>query len=276
MQHPNENVSSQSSRYDKVVWTTEMERVFIELMHEEFISHRLQSSTFPPWVWSRITEKMNSVMSQQGCLFTTVQLKGKLSRLCLASVERHDHQRDRVGMGLGKEYQTDDAGRLEEVYQQNPEYKKIVEHGLPRFELCTQMFSRNTAVGGLARSSSQPRRSVHNTHDMDEEQMEGTQSGSRRSRDEYEDTAFSQSPPMMSPPEYTSSPQPSPTCAGPSEAGVGLDAAQKATESIERCVDELTKFPDLPDIVFTTALERFHSHSTRTIFLRLNDENKLR
>ncbi|KAL0387580.1 UNVERIFIED_CONTAM: hypothetical protein Sradi_2639800 [Sesamum radiatum] len=50
----------------------------------------------------------------------------------------------------------------------------------------------------------------------------------------------------------------------------------KATESIERCVDELTKFTDLPDNVFTTALERFHSHSTRTIFLRLNDENKLR
>ncbi|KAL0462228.1 UNVERIFIED_CONTAM: hypothetical protein Slati_0110400 [Sesamum latifolium] len=50
----------------------------------------------------------------------------------------------------------------------------------------------------------------------------------------------------------------------------------KATESIERCVDELTKFLDMPDIIFTTALERFHSHSTRTIFLRLNDENKLR
>ncbi|KAL0292712.1 UNVERIFIED_CONTAM: hypothetical protein Scaly_2579500 [Sesamum calycinum] len=51
---------------------------------------------------------------------------------------------------------------------------------------------------------------------------------------------------------------------------------QKATESIERCVDELTKFKDLSDCVFTTALERFHSHSTRTIFLRLDDENKLR
>ncbi|KAK4413152.1 hypothetical protein Salat_2727700 [Sesamum alatum] len=50
----------------------------------------------------------------------------------------------------------------------------------------------------------------------------------------------------------------------------------KGTESIERCVDELTKFKDLPDVVFTTALERFHSYSTRTIFLRLDDENKLR
>ncbi|KAL2237810.1 UNVERIFIED_CONTAM: hypothetical protein Sindi_0972700 [Sesamum indicum] len=49
----------------------------------------------------------------------------------------------------------------------------------------------------------------------------------------------------------------------------------KATESIERCIDELTKFQDPPDIVFTTALERFHSHSTCTIFLLLNDENKL-
>ncbi|KAL0328185.1 UNVERIFIED_CONTAM: hypothetical protein Scaly_2251100 [Sesamum calycinum] len=155
----------------------EMERVFIELMHEEFISHRLQSSTFPPWVWSRWG---------------------------------WDSERNTI---------TDDAGRLEELYQQNPEYKKIVEHGLPRFELCTQMFSRNTVVGGLARSSSQPRRSIHSTHDIDEEQMEGTQSGSRRSRDEYEDTSFSQSPPMMSPNEYTSSPQPSQTCAGPSGSG---------------------------------------------------------
>ncbi|KAK4423247.1 hypothetical protein Salat_1907500 [Sesamum alatum] len=50
----------------------------------------------------------------------------------------------------------------------------------------------------------------------------------------------------------------------------------KATDAIERCVDELTKFKDLPDVIFTTALERFHSHNTRTIFLRLDDENKLR
>ncbi|KAL0290883.1 UNVERIFIED_CONTAM: hypothetical protein Sradi_7039400 [Sesamum radiatum] len=35
------------------------------------------------------------------------------------------------------------------------------------------------------------------------------------------------------------------------------------------------KFKDLPDCMFTTALERLHSHSTRTIFLRLDDENKL-
>ncbi|KAL0342625.1 UNVERIFIED_CONTAM: hypothetical protein Scaly_1925100 [Sesamum calycinum] len=49
----------------------------------------------------------------------------------------------------------------------------------------------------------------------------------------------------------------------------------KAIESIERCVDKLTKFLDLPDIVFTTALERFHSHSTHMIFLCLNNENKL-
>ncbi|KAL0370545.1 UNVERIFIED_CONTAM: hypothetical protein Sangu_0372600 [Sesamum angustifolium] len=303
MHNPNENVSSQSSRYDKVVWTTEMERVFIELMHEEFISHRLQSSTFPPWVWSRITEKMNSIMSQQGCLFTTVQLKGKLSRLRRAWRLLNDMITNGTGWGWDSERNTItyENGRLEEVYQQNPEYKKIVEHGLPRFELCTQMFSRNTVVGMLARSSSQPRRSVPSTHDIDEEQMEGTQSGSRRSRDEYEDIAFSQSPPIMSPPEYTSSPQPSPTCAGPSGSSVGrrgmseiqakkcdtmerlneslqgkIDrSGPKATESIERCVDELTKFPDLPDIVFTAALERFHSHSTRMIFLRLNNENKL-
>ncbi|KAL0308810.1 UNVERIFIED_CONTAM: hypothetical protein Sradi_5823300 [Sesamum radiatum] len=31
----------------------------------------------------------------------------------------------------------------------------------------------------------------------------------------------------------------------------------------------------MSNIVFTNALERFHSHSSRTIFLHLNDENKL-
>ncbi|KAL0289767.1 UNVERIFIED_CONTAM: hypothetical protein Sangu_2603400 [Sesamum angustifolium] len=120
-----------------------MECVFIELMHEEFISHRLQSSTFPPWVWSSITEKMNSVMSQQGCLFTTVQLKGKLSRLRYAWRLLNDMITKGTGWGWDSKRNTitDDAGRLEELYQLNPEYKKIVEHGLPRFELCTQMFS---------------------------------------------------------------------------------------------------------------------------------------
>ncbi|KAK4421439.1 hypothetical protein Salat_2094500 [Sesamum alatum] len=43
----------------------------------------------------------------------------------------------------------------------------------------------------------------------------------------------------------------------------------KATEAIERCVEELSKFEDLPDQIFTTALERFHSHTTRTMFLKL-------
>ncbi|KAL0401887.1 UNVERIFIED_CONTAM: hypothetical protein Slati_4218600 [Sesamum latifolium] len=133
--------------------------------------------------------------------------------------------------------------------------------------------------------------------------MEGTQSGGRRSRDEYKDTTFSQSPPMTSPDEYFSSPGGLQTSVGPSGSGSrfrrGASELQakkyetldrlneslqgkidrtgtKATESIELYVDELIKFKNLPDNVFTTALEHFHSHSTRTIFLRLNDENKLR
>ncbi|KAL2237347.1 UNVERIFIED_CONTAM: hypothetical protein Sindi_0926400 [Sesamum indicum] len=164
------------------------------------------------------------------------------------------------------------------------------------------MFSRNTATGGLARSSSQ-RRTIHSTNHIDDEQMDVTQSGSRRSRDEYEDTIFSQSVPMTSPDEYFSSPGPSQASAGPSGSGRRFrreaselqakkcetmdklneslqgkidQTGPKATESIERCVDELTKFNDLPDIIFTTTLEHFHSHSTRTIFLRLNSLSQLK
>ncbi|KAK4422873.1 hypothetical protein Salat_1869900 [Sesamum alatum] len=50
----------------------------------------------------------------------------------------------------------------------------------------------------------------------------------------------------------------------------------KATEAIERCMEELSKFVDLPDQIFITALERFHSHTTRTMFLKLTENNKLR
>ncbi|KAL0387413.1 UNVERIFIED_CONTAM: hypothetical protein Sradi_2623100 [Sesamum radiatum] len=197
-----------------------MERMFIELMHEEFITHRLQSSTFPPPVWARITERMNSVMNQ-GCLFTAIQLKGKLNRL------RHAwHLLNGIlsrGTGWGWDLErntiTDDPRYLEELYKENPAYKKIVEHGLQRFDLCNQMFSRNTASGGLACSSAVQRRPNHSTNHIDDEQMDGTQSGNRRSRDEYEDTAFSQSPPMTSPDEYFSSPGQAQTSAGPSGSG---------------------------------------------------------
>ncbi|KAL0361282.1 UNVERIFIED_CONTAM: hypothetical protein Sradi_3812700 [Sesamum radiatum] len=111
---------------------------------------------------------MNSVMSQQGCIFTTVQLKCKLSRLHRAWRLLNDliTKGTRWGWDPERHTITSDADRLEELYQ-----------------------------------------------------MDGTQSGSRRSRDEYEDKAFSQSPRMMSPNEYTSSPQPSQTGAGPSRSG---------------------------------------------------------
>ncbi|KAL0333069.1 UNVERIFIED_CONTAM: hypothetical protein Scaly_2208400 [Sesamum calycinum] len=136
----------------------------------------------------------------------------------------------------------------------------------------------------------------------DDEQMMGANSGSRRSREDYEDTTFSQSQPMSKPDGYFSN-TPTQSFTSPSSSkrptrrevselhskkcetidklneslqGKIDRTGQKATKSIERCVDELTKFKDLLDCVFTIALEHFHSHSTRTIFLWLDDENKLR
>ncbi|KAL0324086.1 UNVERIFIED_CONTAM: hypothetical protein Scaly_2375700 [Sesamum calycinum] len=182
-----------------------------------------------------------------------------------------DHERNTI---------TDESGRLE--------------------ELCG--CSQGTATGGIARSSAHPPPGFQTASLGDDEQMTGGNSGSRRSREDYEDTTFSQSQPMSTltgtflntPTQSFTSPSSSkrPTRRGVSELhskkcetmdklneslqGKIDRTGQKATESIERCVDELTKFKDLPDCVFTTALERFHSHSTRTIFLRLDDENKLR
>ncbi|KAL2228783.1 UNVERIFIED_CONTAM: hypothetical protein Sindi_1858000 [Sesamum indicum] len=246
---------------------------------------------------------MNSAFSLS-YVFTPKQLKGKLNRMHRAWRLLNDLVNR--GTGWGWDYDrntiTDEFGRLEELYRENSEYKKIVEHGIPHFDLCTQMFVRNTATRGIARSSTQPTQAAQTVSIGDDHHMAGENSGSRRSREDYEDTAFSDTQSMPTPGGYFPTPwaqsftslssSKRPTRRGMSELHnkncEALDklqeslhgkidrTGQKATEAIDGCVDELTKFKDLPDIIFTTALERFHSHSTRTIFLHLDDENKLR
>ncbi|KAK4428581.1 hypothetical protein Salat_1157900 [Sesamum alatum] len=288
--------STQVPRSDKIVWSSFMEHRFIEFMHEEFISNRLQSSTFSPSVWTRICERMNASMYPSH-VFTTDQLKGKLNRLRRAWRLMNDILNRGTGWGWDSERNTitDDAGRLDELYRENPELKKIIEHGLPHFDLCTQMFARNTAHGGIARSNANPPRAFNTGATADDDQMTAGSSGGRRSRDDYEDTAATQSSHIGSPPTYTvsapsgskrhsrrgASTLQSKKCETMDKLNESLQgkidrAGPQATFEIERCVDELTKFQDLPDNIFTTALERFHNHNTRTIFLRLDDLNKLR
>ncbi|KAK4420007.1 hypothetical protein Salat_2413600 [Sesamum alatum] len=124
------------------------------------------------------------------------------------------------------------------------------------------MFARNTAHGGITHGAANPPRAFHTVLDEDNEQMTAGSSAGRRSKDDFEDTAVKKCETMD---KLNESLQGKIDRAGP-----------KATTNIELCVDKLTKFKDLPDVIFTTALERFHSHSTRTIFLRLDDENKFR
>ncbi|KAK4412722.1 hypothetical protein Salat_2919400 [Sesamum alatum] len=288
--------SAQASRSDKIVWTSYLEHIFIEYMHEEFISNRLQSSTFSPSVWTRICERMNAAIYPSH-VFTTDQLKGKLNRLRRAWRCMNDILNRDTGWGWDSERNTitDDAGRLDELYREKPELKKIIEHGLPHFDLCTQMFSRNTAHGGIARSSANPPRAFNAQASADDDQLTAGSSGGRRSRDDYEDTTDTQSSHIGSPPTsmYSgpsgskrqsrrgASTLQSKKCETMDKLNESLQgkidrSGPQATIEIERCVDELTKFQDLPDSIFTTALERFHSHSTRTIFLRLDDQNKLR
>ncbi|KAK4434606.1 hypothetical protein Salat_0623400 [Sesamum alatum] len=288
--------SAQASRSDKIVWTSYLEHIFIEFMHEEFISNRLQSSTFSPSVWTRICERMNAAVFPSH-VFTTDQLKDKLNRLRRAWRCMNDILNRGTGWGWDSERNTitDDAGRLDELYQEKPELKKIIEHDLPHFDLCTQIFSRNTTHGGIAHSSANPPRAFNAQGNGDDDQLTAGSSRGRRSRDDYEDTTDTQSSHIGSPPTSTyselsgnkrqsrrgASTLQSKKCETMDKLNESLHgkidrAGPQATIEIERCVDELTKFQDLPDSIFTTALERFHSHNTRTIFLRLDDQNKLR
>ncbi|KAK4413229.1 hypothetical protein Salat_2735500 [Sesamum alatum] len=176
------------------------------------------------------------------------------------------------------------------------------------------MLTRNTATGAWGRSATHGPRSSHGEHGgTDEMQVENDHSiqvGSRRSRDEYEDTAYSESMPSV-PLNEPSVPLNEPFESFPTASGNDfassssgwwgkrhvnelqtkkrdtVDKVQeslqgkiertgpKATEAIERCVEELSKFENLPDQIFTTALECFHCHTTRTMFLKLTENNKL-
>ncbi|KAK4421730.1 hypothetical protein Salat_2123600 [Sesamum alatum] len=259
--------STQVPRSDKIVWPSFMEHRFIEFMHEEFISNRLQSSTFSPSVWTRICERMNASMYPSH-VFTTDQLKGKLNRLRRAWRLMNDILNRGTGWGWDSESNTitDDAGRLDELLpgthinylyvlhygKENPELKKIIEHELPHFDLCTQMFARNTAHGGIARSSANSPRAFNTGATADDDQMTAGSSGGRRSR------TITRTQPQRS---HRRSDHRLPIRSPRLRAA----SVTVATLEIERCVDELTKFLDLPDNIFTTALERFHSHSTRTL-----------
>ncbi|KAL0455832.1 UNVERIFIED_CONTAM: hypothetical protein Slati_0922400 [Sesamum latifolium] len=113
--------------------------------------------------------------------------------------------------------------------------------------------------------------------------MTGTSSGGRRSRDDYEDTAVFESSGIGTP----SGSKRQERCQARVLQSKKCETMDKLNESLQGKIDEQvlkrlnrlsvasTKFKDLSNVIFTTALERFHSHSSRTIFLRLDDENKL-
>ncbi|KAK4423168.1 hypothetical protein Salat_1899600 [Sesamum alatum] len=160
--------SAQASRSDKIVWTSYLEHIFIEYMHEEFISNRLQSSTFSPSVWTRICERMNAAVYPSH-VFTTDRLKGKLKRLRRTWRCMNDILNRGTGWGWDSERNTitDDAGRLDELYRCKP----------------TRAFNAQASA--------------------DDDQLTAGSSGGRRSRDDYEDTADTQSSHIGSPPTST-------------------------------------------------------------------------
>ncbi|KAK4441768.1 hypothetical protein Salat_0511700 [Sesamum alatum] len=162
------------------------------------------------------------------------------------------------------------------------------------------MFTRNTATGAWGRSATHGPRSSQGEHGgIDEMQVENDHSiqvGSRRFRDEYKDTTYSESMPSV-PLNEPSIPVNEPFNGRRGKRHVNelqmkkmdtMDKVQEslqgkiertgpiATEAIERCVEELSKFENLHVQIFTTALERFHSHTTRTMFLKLTENNKFR
>ncbi|KAK4426580.1 hypothetical protein Salat_1426600 [Sesamum alatum] len=109
---------SQSSRADKVTWTAYTERVFIDLMHEEFVNGRLKSSTFSPFVWGRICDRLNATLAPT-YVYTIEQLKGKLNRLRRAWRLLNDLISGGTGWGWDSQLNTviDEHGRLEELYR---------------------------------------------------------------------------------------------------------------------------------------------------------------
>ncbi|KAK4426891.1 hypothetical protein Salat_1457900 [Sesamum alatum] len=109
---------SQSSRADKVTWTAFTERVFIELLHEEFVNGQLKSSTFSHYVRGRICDRLNATLAPTN-VYTIEQLKGKLNRLRRAWRLLNDLISGVTGWGWDSQLNIiiDEHGRLEDLYR---------------------------------------------------------------------------------------------------------------------------------------------------------------
>ncbi|KAK4435139.1 hypothetical protein Salat_0677200 [Sesamum alatum] len=109
---------SQSSHANKVTWIAFIELVFIELMHEEFVNVRLKSSTFSPFVWGRICDRLNATLAPTYA-YTIEQLKGKLNRFRRARRLLNDLISGGTGWGWDSQLNTviDEHGCLEELYR---------------------------------------------------------------------------------------------------------------------------------------------------------------
>ncbi|KAK4413153.1 hypothetical protein Salat_2727800 [Sesamum alatum] len=154
-------------------------------------------------------------------VFNQDQLNSKLNRMHREWRLMNDVLNKGTGKDAKRDIITDEAGRLEELYW---------------------MFARNTTTRGMGRSSTHLSRTPIVAGSGEDEPMMGTNSGSCWSREEYEDITLSQSPLMPETDDYFSTPRHRPLHP---RLGKIDRTGPKATESIEWCVDELTKFKDL-------------------------------
>ncbi|KAL0308857.1 UNVERIFIED_CONTAM: hypothetical protein Sradi_5828000 [Sesamum radiatum] len=177
-------------------------------------------------------------------VFTQEQLKGKLNMMRRAWRLLNDLLHKGTWCGWDHEWNTitDESGRLQ--------------------ELC-RMFARNTAIGGIARSSAHPPPGFQTASLGDEEQMTGGNSGSRRSREDYEDTTFSQSQPMSTPNGYFSN-TPTQSFTSPSSSsaqqGAGtMASASKGTANETNSSSGTPATPGTPGSTESDAPEEFYA-----------------
>ncbi|KAL8515218.1 hypothetical protein ACS0TY_014071 [Phlomoides rotata] len=168
--------------------------------------------------------------------------------------------------------------------KQSPSNKQVLKHGLPNFEMCTELFKNSVATGAYTRSS-QSQVPINATPDEDSIPNEDTIPN--------EDSIPNENTPYDTPSPMSHSVHETAGGSGSSSRKRHSSSADEDRESLKRgfksfqcyldrkmssadiCLDVVQKIEGIPTSLVLKDARRFENVEARNVFLGLNDANRV-
>ncbi|KAL8522121.1 hypothetical protein ACS0TY_012318 [Phlomoides rotata] len=273
---------------DKVVWNRDLESHFIILCNQGCINGQLLTSSFSPSVFQEMALNLNAIAQKPPNYFTESNLRTKWKNLKAAWKVLNAYKQN-LGSGLAWDNDlgtiTGDDTVLKGIYAaQSPSNKQVLKHGLPNFEMCTELFKNSVATGAYTRSS-QSQVPINATPDEDSIPNEDTIPN--------EDSIPNENTPYDTPSPMSHSVHETAGGSGSSSRKRRSSSANEDRESLKRgfksfqcyldrkmssadiCLDVVQKIEGIPTSLVLKVARHFENVEARNVFLGLNDANRV-